>query len=134
MTALTPPPRRSHRPTAHGAAVGGLVATFVYQGLVPKLLKVNDRDVGLFRSVGLSQCQAQRAVQALGVVEATFGVVTLAASRRRWPFLIAVATMPGVVLGAARADRAMLTDAFNPVGEAVAVIALAAVALLSADD
>ncbi len=58
-----------------------------------------------------------------------FAVATVAASDERWPFVIAIAAMPALAIGAGTADRSILTRAFNPASLGVAVVALGGVAL-----
>jgi hypothetical protein len=68
-------------------------------------------------------------VRAVGAAEAAFAVVTVARSNKRWPFVIALAAMPTLAIGAAKADRSILTKVFNPASLGLAVAALAGVAL-----
>jgi hypothetical protein len=121
--------RARDQSAAHALAVAGLAGVFAYQGLVPKLWKVNDDDVAIWQGLGLSPRRAARLVRVVGAVEASFAVVTVARSNRRWPFVIALAVMPTLVIGSATSDRSMLTKAFNPGSLGLAVSALAAVAL-----
>jgi hypothetical protein len=72
-------------------------------------------------------------VRAVGAAEAAFAVVTVVRSNQRWPFVIALAAMPTLVVGAAKADRSILTQAFNPASLGLAVAALAGVALATND-
>jgi hypothetical protein len=65
----------------------------------------------------------------VGAVEAAFAVATAVRSDRRWPFVVAIAAMPTLAIGAAKADRAILTKAFNPASLGAAVVALAGIAL-----
>jgi hypothetical protein len=68
-------------------------------------------------------------VRAVGAVEAGFAVATVARADNRWPFVISLAAMPTLAIGAAKSDRSILTKAFNPGSLGVAVVALAGVAL-----
>ena len=65
----------------------------------------------------------------MGALEASFAVATVARSNKRWPFVIAIAAMPTLAAGAAKADRSLLTRAFNPGSLGIAVAALGGVAL-----
>jgi hypothetical protein len=122
----------NHR-RAHAIAVAGLAGVFAYQGLVPKVWKVDDGELALWEGFGVSRRRATQAVRAVGAVEASFALVTLARSRRRWPALVALATMPMLVAGTTTADHAAPRHAFNPVSLAIAVSALAGVALTTAE-
>ncbi len=73
--------------------------------------------------------RARTLVRAVGAVEAGFAIATAARSGKRWPFVIAMAAMPTLAIGAAKSDRAILTKAFNPGSLGIAVAALAGVAL-----
>ncbi|MGB6058325.1 MAG: DoxX-like family protein [Microthrixaceae bacterium] len=125
----TPPERSRDLAVAHAAAVAGLAGVFAYQGLVPKLWKVDDGEVAIWRGLGLSQPSARRVVRAVGVAETGFAFATIAAADRRWPFAISIAAMPTLAIGAAKSDRSILTRAFNPGSLGTAVVALAGVAL-----
>lgn len=125
----TPPERSRNQAVAHAVAVGGLVSVFAYQGLVPKVWKLDRGEVAIWQGLGLSRRRATRVVRAVGIVEAAFAVSVVARSNKRWPFAIALATMPTLAMGAAKADRSILTKAFNPASLGLAVAALAGVAL-----
>ena len=49
-----------------------------------------------------------------GAVEAAFAVATVARSDRRWPFVVALAAMPTLAIGAAVSDRSILTPGVQP--------------------
>jgi hypothetical protein len=129
----TPPERSRDLAIAHATAVAGLAGVFAYQGLVPKVWKVDSGEVAIWEGLGLQPGAARRVVRAVGAVEAGFAVATLAASNKRWPFAIAIAAMPSLAIGAAKADRSILTRAFNPASLGVAVAALAGVALATTE-
>jgi hypothetical protein len=129
----TPPERSRDQAIAHAAAVAGLVGVFAYQGLVPKVWKVDDGEVAIWQGLGLAGGQARRMVRAVGVVESGFAIATVAASGKRWPFAVALAAMPALAVGAAKADRSILTRAFNPASLGLAVAGLAGVALATTD-
>lgn len=129
----TPPERSRDLAVAHAAAVVGLAGVFAYQGVVPKLWKVDRDEVAIWRGLGLGPSGARRAVRAAGAVEAVFAVVTVARSDRRWPSVVALAAMPALAVGAAVSDRSILRRAFNPASLGVAVAALAGVALATRD-
>ncbi len=124
-----PPEQSRDRAITHATAVVGLVAVFAYQGLVPKVWKVDSDEVGIWHDLGLSHDVARRVVRAVGAVEAGFAVATMVRSDKRWPFVIAIAAMPTLAIGAARANRSILTKAFNPASLGVAVVALGGIAL-----
>jgi hypothetical protein len=119
---------------AHAAAVGGLAGVWLYQGLVPKLLRADADEVAMWRgALGLSEPVARRAARAVGVVEIGMAAATLVRRDARWPFLAAAAAMPALAVGAAVGDRHSVTRAFNPVSLNLAVAGLAVVAWATAD-
>jgi hypothetical protein len=124
-----PPERSRDQAVAHAIAVSGLAAVFAYQGLVPKVWKLDGGEVAIWQGLGLPRGRATSVVRAVGALEAAFAVATVARSNKRWPFVVALAAMPTLALGAATVDRSILTKAFNPASLGVAVAALAGVAL-----
>jgi hypothetical protein len=128
-----PPEQTRNQAIAHAAAVTGLAGVFAYQGLVPKAWKLDRGEVAIWQGLGLPPETAERVVRAVGAVEAGFAVATVAAANKRWPFIIALAAMPTLAIGAAKADRSILTNAFNPASLGIAVAALAVVALATTD-
>lgn len=114
---------------AHASAVAGLVGVFAYQGLVPKVWKVDADEIAIWQGLGIPRSRARKLVRVVGAVEAGFALATAARSEERWPFVVAAAAMPTLALGAAKSDRSILTRAFNPGSLGIAVVALAGVAL-----
>lgn len=130
----TPPERSRDLAVAHAVAVGGLAGIWLYQGLVPKVLRVDADEVAMWRGgLGLSEAGARRAVRAAGVAEVGLAAVTVAGRGERWPFALTAVAMPALVAGAAVADRSSLGRAFNPVSLNLACAALAAVAWATTD-
>lgn len=129
----TPPERTRNQAIAHAIAVGGLAGVFAYQGLVPKLWKLDGGEVAIWQGLGVAEHRATRVVRAVGATEAAFAVATVFRSNTRWPFVIALAAMPTLAIGAATADRSVLTKAFNPASLGLAVAGLAGVALATKD-
>jgi DoxX-like family len=125
----TPPERTRNQAIAHTIAVDGLAGVFAYQGLVPKVWKLDGGEVAIWQGLGLPERRASRVVRAVGAVEAAFAVATVARANKRWPFVVALAAMPALAIGAAKADRSILTKAFNPASLGLTVAALAGVAL-----
>jgi hypothetical protein len=130
----TPPERSRDQAVAHATAVAGLAGVWLYQGLVPKLWKVDPGEVALWRqAVGVSNRAARAAVRTAGAAEVAFGIVTITKSGRKWPFVSTALLMPLLAAGAWKADRRSFSRAFNPASLNWAVGALAAVALASHD-
>jgi hypothetical protein len=128
-----PPERSRDQAIAHTTAVAGLVGVFAYQGLVPKVWKVDRDEIAIWQGLGLTGSRARQVVRTVGAIEAGFAIVTAARSGKRWPFAVALTAMPALAVGAAVSDRSILTKAFNPGSLGVAVAALAGVALATRD-
>jgi hypothetical protein len=128
----TPPERSRDQAITHATAAAGLAGVWLYQGLVPKLWKVDPGEVALWRqALGLNKAAARSAVRAAGVVEIVFGIVTIAKSDRKWPFVSTALLMPALAASAWKTDRRSFSRAFNPASLNWAVTALAVVALAS---
>jgi hypothetical protein len=125
----TSPERSRDLAIAHATAVAGLVGVFAYQGLIPKLWKLDRDEVAIWQNLGVPASRAETIVRTVGLVEAGFAVATAVRSEKRWPFVIAVLAMPALAIGAAKADRSILARAFNPGSLGIAVAALGAIAL-----
>lgn len=127
------PERSRDQAVAHATAVAGLAGVWLYQGVVPKLWKVDSGEVAIWRGLGLGPSAAPVAVRAVGVVEVALGLATIAGRHRKGFLAATAAAMPILVVGAGIADRSSLTRAFNPVSLNLAVAALAVVALTTGD-
>jgi hypothetical protein len=125
----TPPERSRDLAVAHAAAVAGLVGVFAYQGLIPKVWKVDAGEVAIWQGLGVGRTRARKLVRTVGALETGFAVATATRSDQRWPFVIALLAMPTLAVGAAWSDRSILAKAFNPGSLGIAVAGLAGVAL-----
>jgi len=122
-----PPEQSARQYLTHLLAVAGLTGVWIYQGLVPKLIKVDDDEVRIWRGLGVGPRTARTAVRAVGVAEIVAGVLTARHHRRPVVHLLAAAAMPLLAAGAAVTDRRSLSRAFNPVSLNWALVALAGV-------
>jgi hypothetical protein len=128
----TPPERSRDQALTHAAAVAGLAGVWLYQGIVPKLWRVDSGEVALWRkAAGLDVTAARRAVRAAGAAEVAMGLLTIVKSDRKWPFVATAVLMPVLAAGAWRTDRRTFSRAFNPASLNWAMVALAAVVLAS---
>ncbi len=125
----TPPEHSRNQAIAHAAAAAGVAGVWVYHGLVPKLWKVDADELTFWTVIGAGAGVARAAVRATGLAEIAYGVATVRWSHRRWPFVLTLAAMPALAIGAGVTDRRLLTKAFNPVSLNFATSALAVVAL-----
>jgi hypothetical protein len=124
-----PPERSRDQAIAHAVAVAGLSGVWLYQGLVPKLWKVDPLEVYLWGRVGLPESGARAAVRGVGAAEVMFAVLTVAGARHRWPFAATALAMPVLAVAVVKADRSVFTRAFNPGSLNWAMTALAGIAL-----
>ena len=53
-----------------------LAGVFAYQGLVPKVWKVDRDEVAIWQGLGLSRSRARKVVRTVGAVEAGFAIAT----------------------------------------------------------
>jgi DoxX-like family len=121
---------------AHGVAVAGLAGVWLYQGLVPKVWKVDAAEVRFWRKgFGVGPRSARWLVRASGVAEVAMGVLTVVAPRRRrrLVYLGSLVAMPVLTVPVAVVDRPELARAFNPASLSWATSALAVVALVTSD-
>lgn len=126
------PEQTRDRSIIHAVAAAALVGVWLYQGLVPKIWKVDADEVANWTtSLHVARPAARSAVRASGAVEVVLGLATMLRSSKRWPFVVALLAMPLLAVGAAIANAHSLTRAFNPVSLNLAVAALAAIALIS---
>ena len=129
------PERSRDQSIAHGAAVAGLAAVWLYQGLVPKLWRVDDGEVALWRTaLGMNQGGARAAVRTAGAIEVAVGLAVVVRARGRWPFVLTAVGMPVLTAAAWHTDRRLLSRAFNPVSLNAAMVALAIAALATRRD
>ena len=128
-------PEQSMRQAAiHGIARLGLAATFLYHGLVPKLLGPDADEVAMFGAAGVPPGSIGPALVAIGVAEVVLGVALVARWHSRLlPALCAAFAVVATTLVAIAAQR-YLGTAFNPVTLNLGVLCLAAIDLLALPD
>ena len=105
-----PPERSRNRTIAHGGAVYGLAGMWMYDGLLRKRLS------------------------GAGAAEVVAGLLTVRASRRKWPFLTTAVAVPLLVFSADRAHRRSFRRVLTPAWMGWVTATLAAVAVATADD
>jgi len=105
-----------------------LAFSWIYQGVVPKLVCRSSGEVELLGHLIPVYQWACLAVGWMGVAEIMFGLLLLV-SMQYWVFWFNMITLIGLLLFVALFEPAMLTLSFNPLTLNVALIALSLVAL-----
>lgn len=111
-----------------------LALVFVYEGLVPKLLYHHVTELTLLAATGISNADVPRGVTAIGIAEIIWGVIILLRWSSRWPLTITIGLMMAALIDVALTAPRVLVGAFNPVTLNAATAALAAIALMLAND
>lgn len=111
-------------------AICRIVVAFVwiYHGLVPKLLGPHPDETAMNMALGISEARAAQLSIVAGVIEIGFGVMIILLWRSRWPLLLTVWSMVGLLVFSLYVYPGLASAAFNPVTTNVAVLALAVVA------
>lgn len=118
---------------AHAVARAGLVFVFAFHGLVPKLLGPHPDEVRLMAATGIPDGLVGGAIVALGVAQLLLAIWLIAGLHRAGPAIIGGAFAIGASIGIVMTSPEELVAAFGPVSLNVAVLALAAVDLLTLD-
>lgn len=119
------------RALAHAAARSGVAFTWIYHGLVPKLLFLHPDERLLLELGGISQSAIPGALAGLGLLEVVFGLLVLILWNKTWPLFATIAAMLLATVGVAATAPSFLIAAFNPVTLNLLVTVLAIVALLT---
>jgi hypothetical protein len=125
----TPPEVSRDLAIAHASAVTVVAGTWIYHGLVPKLLLAHPTEQVFWRSLGLDSATAAALVRLTGIPEIAMGTATARWSGRRWPFVATIVAMPVLAAGAIASEKRLWARAFNPVSLNAGMVALSAVAL-----
>jgi uncharacterized membrane protein YphA (DoxX/SURF4 family) len=114
-----------------GIARIGLAATFLYHGLVPKLLGPDPGEVALFQASGLPSVVTGPAIAAFGVAELVLALLLLLRWHSRLlPIAVAVFAL-AAPLFVAVAEPGYLGAVFNPVSLSIGLLSLAAIDVLA---
>jgi hypothetical protein len=118
------PPQVSMRMTLiHALARLGVAFTWLYQGLVPKLLFANTDELAMLAAAGLPL----GFLPVFGVLEIVFAVVTLGLWRWRPIFLLNILAMFGALIGVGLQSPSYFVSAFNPVTLNIGVVVLSVI-------
>jgi hypothetical protein len=122
------PPQLSLRMTLiHALARLGIAFTWLYQGLVPKLLFANADERAMIAAAGLPL----GVLPVFGVLEIVFAVVTLSLWRWRPIFLLNILAMFCALIAVGLQSPSYFVSAFNPVTLNTGVVLLSVIGYLS---
>jgi len=111
----------------HALARLGIAFTWLYQGLVPKLLFANTDERAMLVAAGLPL----GFLPVFGVLEIVFAVVTLGLWRWRPIFLLNILAMFGALIAVGLQSPSYLVNAFNPVTLNAGVVLLSLIGYFS---
>lgn len=108
---------------------GAIAFIWLYHGLIPKLLYPHEDELAMNMAAGFSRADALQLATFGGALEIVMSVVVLVFWRQRWPLVLTLIAMVGLLAFVALMKPVLLGAAFNPVSTNVAVAALAIVSL-----
>ncbi len=106
-----------------------LAFSWIYQGLVPKIVCRSSGEIELLGHLIPVYRWVCLAVTWMGVGEIVFGIFLLVASRA-WAFWLNIVTLAGLLFYVALFEPGMFTLPFNPLTLNIALIALSVIAVL----
>jgi uncharacterized membrane protein YphA (DoxX/SURF4 family) len=118
----------------HAIARVALAIVFLWHGLIPKLLFHHPDEWLMLTDAGMGLQRARQVVFAAGIAEVLLGIWLLLGWRVRIVLPLIVVAMLLATAGIAVNSPRYLVAAFNPVTLNLCVLALAAIAWLSAPD
>lgn len=122
------------RAIGHGVARLTLAVTWVYQGLVPKLLVPDSGELTILRGAGLPSGPARWALTGIGWAEVAFGAILLVCWTSRLPDVVNLAFLFLLAIGALISRPALFLAPFNPLTLTLAMSALSVIALAANRD
>jgi len=125
------PAESARRAITHATATSALTFTWIWHGVVPKLLWLHQDELAMLLEAGVNEQSAASGVRLAGVVELLFGLAFPFVSRSRWPWITTLLLMSAATVGVVVNSAHRAFHAFNPITLNVAVAALAVVGLLT---
>jgi uncharacterized membrane protein YphA (DoxX/SURF4 family) len=122
------------RTLLHALATSMVAFVWIYQGAAPKLLGQHADELTMLRDIGLSPAAAPAVLQFLGWSEVAAGLLVVAFSSKRWPFMMTIVLMLLATFGIAWHSPHYLWAAFNPITLNLLMIGMSIVALASIRD
>lgn len=129
-----PPEAALRQAVVHAVARSALGLTWLYQGVVPKLLAPERGELAILRATGLFAGREGIVLLLLGVAEIVLGLALLASPGRRWPLAATLLILPGFLVAALLAAPASFLAPFNPPTLILAMAALAAIGWWASKD
>jgi hypothetical protein len=105
-------------------------ASWIYQGLVPKLLGPHADERAFLALAGVAPADMWRSAAMAGALEIALGIAMLALPRRREPHVLALLALSALLVFVAWRAPAFLGAAFNPVVGNACLGALSAIMLV----
>jgi hypothetical protein len=115
----------------HALARLALVAIWLYQGLVPKLLLLDADEQALMAAAGIPAELVPSAVRLFGLAEIAFAAFLLLTWQRRRALLLNIPLMALATLGIVLTSPAFLIASFNPVTLNLSVLGFALIGWLA---
>ncbi|HEY3395689.1 MAG TPA: DoxX-like family protein [Lacipirellulaceae bacterium] len=106
-----------------------IALVWIYQGAIPKLLFAHESELAMLTDAGIPSSAVRKLLLVIGWTEIAIGLLTVAFSKARWPFLLTIALMVVATTCVVTNSREQLWQAFNPVSLNVLMAGMAAVAL-----
>ncbi|MEX1020336.1 MAG: DoxX-like family protein [Litorilinea sp.] len=129
-----PPAQSIRRTYIQLTAQLALAGTWVYQGLVPKLLFPDTGELAILRATGLFDGLEPLVLTIVGGGQIIFGTIFLAFGFRAWLHYLNICVLIALGWGALLGDKALLIAPFNPVSLTLAMVALSVISIVNAKD
>lgn len=111
-----------------------LAFTWIYQGLVPKLLFQDSGELALFMATGWFQGNESLILYILGSAQVLVGIGFLFWSDRRWLHYLSIVALLGLGIGSLIQTTSIYAAPFNPATLTIAMVALSLIILLNRKD
>ena len=129
-----PPEDSRDRALLYSIARGIVAFTWLYHGLVPKLLHHDAVELDLVSRIGTPASRLIMAVTVAGWAEIFLALLLLVLWRHKWPLWLTLMMMLVGIPVVAISAPAYLSAAFNPVTLNLAMAALSAIAIIAGRD
>jgi hypothetical protein len=130
----TSPEISTEKTISHAIARLAIAFTWIWHGLVPKLIAHDPSEILPITRMGIPTQSAQQLVTAAGIAEILFGILIIALWRRQWPLLLSAAAFAMLGTVGLATTPGLVSKAFSPVSLSVALLGLCAIAYISGRD